>query len=191
MREFSRSVHGGAAKVRMQVAQMQDGEAIESAWQIWETYNVAPNLHLACVSPASPIGPRHAKRYLDHRLHQRQVLEVQEAEPLAKSLRLVLALCRDGAAHATARAEFRGGAALRRDRVGGASSRSRLPPVGVQSRLCRRRLCTCRPLGKGHDGIVTLPHEERDRTIRGTDFHAAATTSRHVVIAAARSTRCD
>jgi hypothetical protein len=92
MREFSRSVHGGAAKVRMQVAQMQDGEAIESAWQIWETHNVAPNLHLACVSPASPIGPRHAKRYLDRRLHQRQVLEVQEAQPLAKSLRLVLAL---------------------------------------------------------------------------------------------------
>ena len=28
---------------------------------------------------------------------------------------------------------------------------------------------------------------ERERTIRGTDFHAAATTSRHVLIAAARS----
>jgi hypothetical protein len=41
------------------------------------------------------------------------------------------------------------------------------------------------------NGIVTLAREERERTIRGTDFHAAATTSRHVVIAAARSTRCD
>ena len=40
-------------------------------------------------------------------------------------------------------------------------------------------------------GVVTLPREERERTIRGTDFHAAATTSRHVLIAAARSTRCD
>jgi len=40
-------------------------------------------------------------------------------------------------------------------------------------------------------GIVTLPHEERERTIRGTDFHAAATTLRHVLIAAARSTWCD
>jgi gluconate 5-dehydrogenase len=40
-------------------------------------------------------------------------------------------------------------------------------------------------------GIVTLAREERERTIRGADFHAAATTSRHVVIAAARSTRCD
>jgi hypothetical protein len=39
--------------------------------------------------------------------------------------------------------------------------------------------------------IVTLVREERERTIRGTDFHAAATTSRHVHIAAARSTRCD
>jgi hypothetical protein len=92
MREFGRPLHGGAAKVRMQVAQMQDGEAIESAWQIWQTHNVAPHLHLACVSSASPIGPRHAKRYLDRRLHQGQVLEVQEAEPLAKSLCLVLAL---------------------------------------------------------------------------------------------------
>jgi exonuclease SbcD len=45
--------------------------------------------------------------------------------------------------------------------------------------------------GKGLEGIVTLAREERERTIRGTDFHAAATTSRHVVIAAARSTRCD
>jgi hypothetical protein len=92
MREFSRPVHGGAAKVRMQVTQMQNGEAIESAWQIWQAHNVAPHLHLARVSSASPIGPRHAKRYLDRRLHQGQVLEVQEAEPLAKSLRLVLAL---------------------------------------------------------------------------------------------------
>jgi hypothetical protein len=41
------------------------------------------------------------------------------------------------------------------------------------------------------EGIVTLPREERERTIRGTDFHAAATTSRHVLIAAARSTRWD
>jgi hypothetical protein len=71
---------------------MQDREAIESAWQIWKTHNVAPHLHIACVSLASPIGPRHAERYLDHHLHQRQVLKVQEVEPLAKSLRLVLAL---------------------------------------------------------------------------------------------------
>jgi hypothetical protein len=39
------------------------------------------------------------------------------------------------------------------------------------------------------DGIVTLPREERERT--GADFQAAATTSRHVLIAAARNTRCD
>ena len=92
MREFSGPPHCGAAKIRMQVAQMQDGEAIENAWQIWEAQCVAPHLNLARVSPTSPIGPRHAKRYLDHRLHQGQVLEVQEAEPLAKSLCLVLAL---------------------------------------------------------------------------------------------------
>jgi hypothetical protein len=40
-------------------------------------------------------------------------------------------------------------------------------------------------------GIVTLPREERERTIAGADLQAAATTSRHVRIAAARSTRCD
>jgi len=92
MREFSGPLHCGAAHVGMQVAQMQDGEAIESTWQIFETHNVAPYLHLARVCAASPIRPRHAKRYLDHRLHQGQVFEVQEAEPLAKSLRLVLTL---------------------------------------------------------------------------------------------------
>jgi hypothetical protein len=40
-------------------------------------------------------------------------------------------------------------------------------------------------------GIGTLPREERERTIRGADVHAAATTSRHVLIVAARKTRCD
>ena len=40
-------------------------------------------------------------------------------------------------------------------------------------------------------GIVTLPREERERTISGPHFHAAATTSRHVLIAAVRSARCD
>src|ERR1700722_262247 len=48
-----------------------------------------------------------------------------------------------------------------------------------------------RPAGKLSGGIVTLAREERERTIRGADFHAAATTSRHVLIAAARKTRCD
>jgi hypothetical protein len=47
------------------------------------------------------------------------------------------------------------------------------------------------PAGNASRGIVTLAREERERTIRDTDFHAGATTSRHVVIAAARSTRCD
>jgi hypothetical protein len=46
-------------------------------------------------------------------------------------------------------------------------------------------------LASDRDGIVTLAREERERTIRGTDFHAATTISRHVVVAAARSTRCD
>ena len=45
-------------------------------------------------------------------------------------------------------------------------------------------------IGTPFDGIVTLAREERERTIRCTDFHAAATTSRHVLIAAARSTPC-
>jgi hypothetical protein len=48
-----------------------------------------------------------------------------------------------------------------------------------------------RAIGSRQIGIVTLPREERERTIRGADFHAAATTSRHVLIAAARKTRCD
>jgi hypothetical protein len=76
----------------MQVAQMQDRKAIESAWQIWESHNVAPHLHLACVSSASPIGPRHAERYLDHHPHQGHVLGCKKLSPLAESLRLVLAL---------------------------------------------------------------------------------------------------
>jgi hypothetical protein len=40
------------------------------------------------------------------------------------------------------------------------------------------------------DGAVTLPREERERSTP-CGFQAAATASRHVVIAAARSTRCD
>src|SRR5271166_4850061 len=92
MREFSGPAHCGAAYVRMQIAQMQNGEAVESAWQICEAHDVASQLHLARVYQAQPISPRSAKRYLDYRLHQGQVLEVQEAEPGAKCLRLVLPL---------------------------------------------------------------------------------------------------
>ena len=47
------------------------------------------------------------------------------------------------------------------------------------------------PNGRLQKGIVTLPHEERDRMMKGTGSHAAATASRHVLIAAARSARCD
>ena len=92
MREVGDPLHGGAAQVRMQIAQMQNGEAVESAWQIRETHGVAPQLHLARVCPAPPIRPCQAQPYLDHGLHQGHVLQVQEVERLAKSLLLVLAL---------------------------------------------------------------------------------------------------
>ena len=42
--------------------------------------------------------------------------------------------------------------------------------------------------GKAERGAVTLPYEERERSTL-TAFQAAATASRHVVIAAARNTR--
>ena len=92
VREVGDPLHGGAAQVRMQIAQMQNGEAIESAWQICERHGVAPQLHLARVCPAAPIRSLSGAAYLDHRLHQGHVLQVQEVEPLAKSLCLVLAL---------------------------------------------------------------------------------------------------
>src|SRR5271168_5141106 len=47
-------------------------------------------------------------------------------------------------------------------------------------------LLTERGIAVSYEGIVTLPCEERERTITGADFQAAATTSRHVLIAAAR-----
>ena len=40
--EFSGPAHGGAAYVRVQVTQVQNGEAIESTWQIWEADSIAP-----------------------------------------------------------------------------------------------------------------------------------------------------
>jgi hypothetical protein len=45
-------------------------------------------------------------------------------------------------------------------------------------------------LNSALNGAVTLPCEERKRSTPA-DFQAAATASRHVVIDAARSTRCD
>ena len=68
--EFSGPAHGGAAYVRVQVTQMQNGEAIESTWQIWEADGIAPQFHLAGVCPAPPISPCHAKRYFNHNLYQ-------------------------------------------------------------------------------------------------------------------------
>ena len=136
MREFGGSAHCGDAQVCMEVAQMQDGEAVEGPGQICEPHDVAAQLHLARVRQAQPIGPRDAKRYLNHHLHQGQVLEVQKAQPLAKGLRLVLALHAETELRVQ-RPEFelRDDAALRRDRVSGAPSRRPLPQM--RSRWCR------------------------------------------------------
>ena len=125
--EFSGPAHGGAAYVRVQVTQVQNGEAIESTWQIWEANGITLQLHLARVCPAPPIGPRQAKRYLDRRLHQRQVLEMQEAEPLAEEPVLrARARFRGGAVRAKVQVGSRDGEMLRRDRVSDGSSRCRL-----------------------------------------------------------------
>src|ERR1700733_3705871 len=67
--EFSGPAHGRAAYVRVQVTQVQNGEAIESTWQIWEADGVAPQLHLARVCPAPPIRPRHPKHSHDPNLY--------------------------------------------------------------------------------------------------------------------------
>ena len=90
--DFRRPAHCRAAQLRMQVAEMQDREAVERAGKLGEADDVAPQLHLARVRQAEPVGSGHAKRYLNEDLHQRQVLEMQKAQPLAKSLRLVLTL---------------------------------------------------------------------------------------------------
>jgi hypothetical protein len=59
--------------------------------------------------------------------------------------------------------------------------------IVLKSMVClRAQRAQCDHCGaprKAIPGIVTLARDERERTIRGTEFHAAATTSRHVVIA--------
>jgi hypothetical protein len=90
---------------------------------------------------ASPIGPRHAKCYLDYHLHQRHVLEVQEVEPSAKGVRLVLALYaeselsmkRPESGFETAQ-RFVGIEEAARRQIFGSR-------VRAQSRFCRRHFC--------------------------------------------------
>ncbi len=91
-REFGDPLQSGAAHICVQIAQMQDGESIESIRQTQEAHSVAPQLHLARVFPPPPIGPGDAQHHFDRRLHQGHVLYVHKAEPLAERLRLVLAL---------------------------------------------------------------------------------------------------
>ncbi len=157
----------------MQVAQMQNGEAIECTWQTWEADDVAPQLHLPRVCSASPIGPRHPQRYFDHHLHEGQVFEVQEAEPLAKSLRLVRTLhaetqlCVNRPESGFETTQGFGGS-----RAGGASSRVAALGQRIRSYLCHLPLCACRPAGSQHDCSRVLA------TARGESMLSTMTSSR-------------
>lgn len=91
-RQLGGPLHRSLAHIRMKVAQVKDGKAVEGVRQQRETHRIADHLHLACVRPTPPIGPGRAQHDLDQDPHDRHVFDVQDIEPLPEGLRLVLAL---------------------------------------------------------------------------------------------------
>lgn len=76
----------------MQIAQLEDGEAVERRRQTAECNAVVPELDASRIVDASPIEARHQQTGADQGTRQRQVLDVKEVETMAENLRLVVLL---------------------------------------------------------------------------------------------------
>lgn len=99
VRQLGGPLERALAQIRMQIAQMKDGETVEARRQGRQTDRVAFHDDLGGVRPAAPVGSAPPQDDFDHRLHDRHVLEVQESEALPECLRLMFALQSQTQAH--------------------------------------------------------------------------------------------
>ena len=86
------ALHRRPAEIDVQIAQLEDGEAVERRRQSTERDAVMPELDASGVIDATPIKPGHQQTGADQGTRQRQVLNVKEVEAMAENLRLMVLL---------------------------------------------------------------------------------------------------
>jgi hypothetical protein len=76
----------------MKVAELNDGESVESLRQVWRLNAIVPYVDLCRVANASPIKARRHEEGADQDMRQSQILDVKEVYALAEDLRLMVLL---------------------------------------------------------------------------------------------------
>ncbi len=88
--EVQEAGHRLLAHIRMQIAQMQDPEAIEGLWKTVRDNFVPPQPKLGGVPPSLPVKSRQPKDSLDESVGKEQILDMEEVQALPKDLRLMI-----------------------------------------------------------------------------------------------------
>jgi hypothetical protein len=76
----------------MQIAQMQDPEAVEGLWNTVRNNFVPPQPKLGGISPSPSVEPRQPKDSLDVSGRKEQIFDMEEVQALPEDLRLMIHL---------------------------------------------------------------------------------------------------
>jgi len=88
--EIQEAGHCLLAHIRMQIAQMQDPEAVEGLWNTVRNNFVPPQPKLSGISPSPPVEPRQPKDSLDESGRKEQIFDMEEVQALPEDLRLMI-----------------------------------------------------------------------------------------------------
>ena len=88
--EIQEAGHCLLAHIRMQIAQMQDPEAVEGLWNTVRNNFVPPQPKLCSISPSPPLEPRQPKDSLDESGGKEQIFDMEEVQALPEDLRLMI-----------------------------------------------------------------------------------------------------
>jgi hypothetical protein len=90
--QLGHAAHGGLAHLYMDIADMEDGEAVEARGQTGRDDAIVIELDLRRIVQAPPIKSGEHQDDPDERMRASRILEVEEVESLAEDLRLVILL---------------------------------------------------------------------------------------------------